>query len=58
VVLYQRLTKGVKKTTIDISQIPGKPAEILTNSPVRVDNVPAMSSHTAGTYHLCLLSQV
>jgi hypothetical protein len=45
------------KTTTDISQIPGKPVRIQTNSPVRVDNVPTVPSHTAGTYHLCLLSQ-
>jgi hypothetical protein len=45
------------KTTIDVSQILGKPARIPTNSPVRVDNVPTVPSHTAGTYHLCLLSQ-
>jgi hypothetical protein len=45
------------KTTTDIRRIPGKPARILTNSPVRVDNVPTVPSHTAETYHLCLLSQ-
>jgi hypothetical protein len=56
-VLYQRLTEEMMKTMIDISQILSKPARILTNSPVQVDNVPTVLSHKTGTYHLWLLSQ-
>jgi hypothetical protein len=54
-ILYER-DWGTEENRKSYVKMPGKPAQILINSPVWVDNVPSLPSHTAGTYNHFILN--